>query len=92
MLFALTRFSAAQTPLLRGDVVITSRTVAGDPDGLSDDQARLLIESLQTLGRRAQWRIDRRLRQTARGDQRARELAADPEPWKLYFHAPAPGE
>jgi len=89
MLFSLSRFSAAQTPLLRGDVVITSRTAAGDPDGLSDDQEGLLIKALQTIGRRAEWRINRRLRQAARDDQRARDRAVDPHAGRMYFHAPA---
>ncbi len=92
MLFALTQFSAKQTPILRGDVVITSRTVTGDPDDLSDHQMRLLIESLQTIGRRPAFTIDRRLRRAARDDQRARNLAAEQHPWQVYFHAPAAGE
>jgi len=88
-LFALTQFPARQTPLLRGDVVITSRTIAGDPDELSDDQIRVLVESVLGIGRRARCTIERRLRRAARDDQRARDLTADPHAWQQYFHAPA---
>lgn len=88
LLFAFTGFTAAQTPLLRGDVVITSRTAAGEPDGLSDDLIGLLIESLRAIGRRPRCRIDRRIRQADRADQRARDLAVDREFWRKHFRAP----
>lgn len=55
----------AADPLLRGDVVITSRTIAGDPDELSDDQIRVLVESVLGIGRRARCTIERRLRRAA---------------------------
>lgn len=89
LLFALNTFRAIQTPLLRGNVVITSRTTDGAPAALSDEQLRGLLESLRSMGRRAECTIERRIRQATRADQRARDRAIDPEPWRQYFRAPA---
>jgi hypothetical protein len=70
-------------------VVITSRTIAGDPDELSDDQIRVLVESVLGIGRRARCTIERRLRRAAETTNVARDLTADPHAWQQYFHAPA---
>ncbi|HQC78534.1 MAG TPA: hypothetical protein PLH92_17650 [Mycobacterium sp.] len=66
LLFAFTGFAAAQTPLLRGDVVITSRTAAGEPDGLSDDHIGLLIESLRAIDQPREARLSESLSSLAR--------------------------
>ena len=89
LLFALNTFRAIQPPLLRGDVVITSRTTAGTPAALSDEQLRGLLESLRSIARRAECTIERRIRQATRADRRARDRAVDPEPWRQDFRAPA---
>ena len=89
LVFALTAFLASQTPLLRGDVVITSRTPDGAPAALSDDRMRRLLASLHTLTRHAECTIDRRIRQATRADRRARDRAIDPAPWRQHFRAPA---
>lgn len=89
LLFALNTFRVIQTPLLRGDVVITSRTTAGAPAALSDEQLRGLLESLHRIARRAECTIERRIRQATRADRRARDRAVAHEPWRQYFRAPA---
>jgi hypothetical protein len=59
------------TPLLRGKVVIASRTAAGSPAGVTAEQLCALLASLDAIGRRHERAIERRLRRTANADLRA---------------------
>ena len=87
LLFVVTQFSAGATPILRGDVVITSRTMTGDATGLTARQVADLLDSLQHMGRRDEWRIERRLRQTVRSDRRGRARVKANHEWGAYFRA-----
>jgi hypothetical protein len=60
------------TPLLRGHVVVTRRTAAGGPAGLSAEQICALLAPLEAIGHRHELAIERRLNRAANTDLRAR--------------------
>lgn len=71
LLFMHQDLQARATPLLRGKIVVARRTAAGGPSGLSDEQIRALLASLDAIGHRHELAIERRLRRTANTDLRA---------------------
>lgn len=67
LLMGITRFTARDVPLLRGNVVIATHDAAGQPASLDDDQMMRLV----TI--RPSWREDLILRRRLNQDLRARQ-------------------
>lgn len=74
MLFAVTTFTAAEVPLMRGVVVVTSHNTAGEPTGLTIEQCRRLGAASYDLPRRAACVLAWRFKQQER--QHRRQIAA----------------
>ena len=73
LLYAVSGFSARETPLLRGHIVITSSDPTGRPVGLTAGEMDALLARLGGLSGAAQWTLDRRFRRQQRRDRRERE-------------------
>jgi hypothetical protein len=66
MLLATTRFTAKTVPLLYGAVVVATHDSVGDLDGLSWQQLALLSQRSNTLTRREDRVLNRRIKREAR--------------------------
>jgi hypothetical protein len=66
MLLATTRFNAKTVPLLYGAVVVATHDSVGDLDGLSWQQLALLSQRSNTLRRRDDRVLNRRIKREAR--------------------------
>jgi hypothetical protein len=66
MLLATTRFTAKTVPLLYGAVVVATHDCGGDLDGLSWQQLALLSQRSNTLTRRDDRVLNRRIKREAR--------------------------
>jgi hypothetical protein len=66
MLLATTRFTAKTVPLLYGAVVVATHDSVGDLDGLSWQQLGLLSQRSNTLTRREDRVLNRRIKREAR--------------------------
>lgn len=69
MLLATTRFTAKTVPLLRGGVVLATHDAEGDLDGLSWQQLERLIRTSNTITRRDDRVLNRRIRRDERRQQ-----------------------
>ncbi len=75
LFYAFTGFSAAEVPLLRGNIVITSSDAAGRATSLTDEHFEQVRRSMTGLGRRAEVLLGRRLRRAQHQDRRDRGRA-----------------
>jgi hypothetical protein len=88
LLLAVSDFNAAEVPMLRGYVVVTSHDPAGELAGLTDEQISHLTAVFHRLGRRDRWVLNRRFARARRDLQRrwkAEEAAAARARWDALF-------
>ncbi|MBB2989172.1 hypothetical protein FHR72_000629 [Mycolicibacterium iranicum] len=84
LLMATTNFSAKSVPLLRGCVVVATHDADGDLDGLSWQQLDQLVQHSNSISKRDDRALDRRIAKDATRHRRKAVPAAAPAP------APAP--
>jgi len=88
LLLAVSGFSAAEVPMLRGYVVVASHDDAGGLAGLTDEQISRLTEAFKRVSWRDEWVLDRRFSHARRALQRrwkAEEAAAARARWDALF-------
>ena len=88
LLLAVSDFSAAEVPMLRGYVVVTSHGAGGELAGLTDEQISRLTAVFRRLGRRDGWVLDRRFARARRHLRRrwkAEGAAATRGRWDALF-------